>query len=167
MWSVVDDVYLFQIFSLSLMQQREWRVYCESIVFFCNDIFFQIWNIFKYQLSSCLPKPMFSQLSPCAPLSFTQPRCSSILISDKCPYSRLSCGSIYPICCDNVSEDNNNEIKIIITDPQDTNVFSSVYDPCRALQKKKLCLHLMVVSAFQLRYIYFLFNVWLSRPSMF
>ena len=71
--------------------------------------------------------PSISQLSPCTPLpSLAQSRCSSVLLSDQCNYSRLSCGSLSPICCDNV---NNNEIKIIITDPHNNSVFSSFHDP--------------------------------------
>ena len=103
-------------------------------------------SIVSSVMSSSQPKAPASTSCPpvsqaqcfCAPLSFSQSRCSSLLISDKCPYSRLSCGSISPICCDNVSVDNNNEIKIIITDPQDTNVFSSVHDPHRRAN----CVHI-------------------------
>jgi len=68
-----------------------------------------------------------SQLSPCTPLpSLAQSRCSSVLLTDHCQDSRLSCGSLSPICCDTA---NNNEIKIIITDPHNNSVFSSVHEP--------------------------------------
>ena len=72
--------------------------------------------------------PSSSQLSPCTlPPSLAKSRCSSVLLSDQhCQYSRVSCGSLSPICCGTA---NNNEIKIIITDPQNNSVFSSFHDP--------------------------------------
>eukprot|EP00092_Neocalanus_flemingeri_P098887 GFUD01126134.1.p1 GENE.GFUD01126134.1~~GFUD01126134.1.p1 ORF type:complete len:221 (-),score=38.58 GFUD01126134.1:29-691(-) len=57
--------------------------------------------------------------------STTQSRCSSATASDQSPYSRLSCGSLSPI---SISSKTNDDIKIIITDPQNNSTFSSVHD---------------------------------------
>jgi len=66
------------------------------------------------------------QLSPCTlASSLPQSRCSSILVPDQ--YSRISCGSISPISCKDVTEDND-EIKIIITNPHNNSTILSRHD---------------------------------------
>eukprot|EP00092_Neocalanus_flemingeri_P089625 GFUD01113411.1.p1 GENE.GFUD01113411.1~~GFUD01113411.1.p1 ORF type:complete len:228 (+),score=29.88 GFUD01113411.1:66-749(+) len=79
----------------------------------------------KITLSQCSSSQTrcLSQLSPSAPPTALS-RCSSASAHDQCPYSRLSCGSLSPIC-----SNTNNEVKIFITDPQNNSVFSSVHDP--------------------------------------
>ena len=89
----------------------------------------------------------FSQLSPCTPLtSLAQSRCSSVLATDQCSYSRLSCGSLSPI---SICSNTNNDVKIVITDPQNNNsVFSSVEDlSARAQEVPNPSMNLISASA--------------------
>lgn len=68
----------------------------------------------------------YERLSPCTPpSSLPQSLCSSILVPDH--YSQISCGSISPISCKDVPDDND-EIKIIITNPHNNSVIISRHD---------------------------------------
>lgn len=71
----------------------------------------------------------YERLSPCTPpSSVPQSLCSSILVPDH--YSQISCGSISPISCKDVPDDND-EIKIIITNPHNSSVIISRHDICK------------------------------------
>eukprot|EP00092_Neocalanus_flemingeri_P038540 GFUD01041962.1.p1 GENE.GFUD01041962.1~~GFUD01041962.1.p1 ORF type:complete len:234 (-),score=19.08 GFUD01041962.1:171-872(-) len=66
-----------------------------------------------------------TQLSPSAlPSNLAPSRCSNVSHSDQCTYSHLSC-DLLPITTLGGTK---NEIKIIITDPQNNSVISSVHD---------------------------------------
>ena len=68
------------------------------------------------------------------PATQTLSRCSSIRFPLNWGYKKMSCGCPRPssqVCCSNILSDiacNNNEIKIIVTNPYNESVFSSVHN---------------------------------------
>jgi len=71
-----------------------------------------------------------TKLSPCS-LFLPMTRCSSFLLDGYSSRCRISCGSISPICGRSSNQDmprTSEEVRIIVTDPQNNNLFMSVVD---------------------------------------